>query len=94
MSAHPQVPFFGKYFDGIIRQFGNISLMVYISHILFGNMIVLFSAENENILAIRENGYLNPIAILLLSTFAGIIYALLLFCFNKVKMLIFKENKL
>ncbi len=94
MSSHPQVPFLGKYFGGVIRHFGNVSLMVYISHILFGNMIVLFSAENEKILAIREDGYLNPIAIILLSVLAGVIYALLLFCFNKVKKLIFKETQL
>lgn len=93
MAHNPQVPVLGKWLGGVMRHMGNVSLAVYITHILFGNMIVLFSAENEKILAIKENGYLNPIAIMLLSVLAGIIYALLSSCFNKVKKLIFKETQ-
>lgn len=74
MSTQSEIPFVGKHLYGLFSHFGNISLIMYICHILIGNVIKTYSADSAFLMKIAENGNLFPCAILIFSILAGVIF--------------------
>ena len=58
----------------IVSRFGNISLIVYIIHLLYYNIFQTFASSNPTLALIKGNGYLYPLVIVVLSVISGVIF--------------------
>lgn len=78
MISHPKLPLVPENKNGFVNMLGNISLVVYIIHMLFEKIIKAYAGKIELFALIKKTDFALPIAVILLSVTAGIIYELLL----------------
>lgn len=82
--SHPKLPLISGNKNSFVNMLGNISLIVYIIHMLFNHIINAYSAEVAFFALVKANEFVYPFAVILFSVIAGIIYDLSL---NAVKAL-------
>lgn len=85
MISHPKLPLVSETKNGLVNMLGNISLIVYINHMLFEKIIKAYAGKVELFGLITENEFALPIAVILLSVTAGIIYDLVLNIAKSIK---------
>ena len=83
MSNHPQIV--SAKYDRVFKSFGNISLAVYIFHIFFVQLINSLSSKVEFFTKIHSDELLKPIAVIVFSLIAGVLYDLILSIIAKIK---------
>ncbi|MBR6785742.1 MAG: acyltransferase [Clostridia bacterium] len=82
MSNNPKI--LSSKFDGLFKSLGNISLIVYIVHPFFIQLIANYSKKVEFFATVQSDEWAAPLAVIVFSLTAGIIYDLVITAFKKV----------
>lgn len=83
MSNHPQI--LPAKYDCVFKSFGNVSLVVYVIHIFFIQLINSLSSRVMFFERINSDGWLKPVAVIVFSLITGVLYDLVLKVISKLK---------